>query len=853
MKKYRKFIVLILFSLLILSSFGFSTVEDEKAQIDNYAKATKDSLEQAKKEFDRVLELWEKYIINEYQNLPKKYHSVINEINNKVKPKIKTTGRYLGGFLSFVTNFLNSEEKAEKFVTEAKKYLPDKSDPYNALNVMLAAMEEIDRRTSVNKKDFFKNPVVSSLKIMINSFNRYLYEAAKNCKKGIVKAQELIKKRGGRCFGGKGGEELAGTPMERAWAKLTKGSEQLCPTGLRTSSLEEVWQSQQDNEPWIWFRNKWVKLGQSLSDVQNIFNYYRYAYGKKINSTELTNWLVNKHRRFKQLESAAVERFNVLTFRGLGTDSKFCRESILSDAGYSDKRSSILSECENNLEQFKGKYIFSNPSNIRSDSNKIFDILTNTYRFSGVVKDKETDNKVEGAKVEITMGGITKSAKTNDRGYFELKINKKVVSSRSIQIKITRKGYKDTVENTVISKQCANLGVLTISKGKEIESLIISPSSKTIKIGETVSFSVSAKYKDGTVEGLPPGLVTFSGADKGVFTGKTVGTFTVTASYDQFGTSATVTVEEEKKDEDVDEAIKDVKDEDEDKEEDEIDQCSKEYIKGVISSIKDIILELSTTYSLFSTYNLKFNQELNIQKTKVCKNGIVAYSYAQARGLVNKLYTLKDSLKSKLTALILLSAMCPSDPKNNRPDLKDIISLIAGKGGYAELANKSLAAMTGRLKNEFNCDENEVINRGEKIVPPGLDPDFLQNGGNMTEVEGDGVDNDGNGLQDDSQIELAGYNVTLVLYDSGRLKDDMFTLSVSGFGTLGTTPRGGLQAFGLNLSPGTYTATVTCIFAPDNVGTYTLNVIYKGRVIGCISGAPPQGGGGSVSFTVPNE
>jgi hypothetical protein len=448
------------------------------------------------------------------------------------------------------------------------------------------------------------------------------------------------------------------------------------------------------------------------------------------------------------------------------------------------------------------------------------------------------------------MGGAVKTVSTNKKGKFELKIRGKVTASKSLQIKITHKDYKDTIINTTINDQCANLGVLEVKKGKEIESIFISPSKKTIKIGETVSFSVSAKYKDGSVGGLSLNMISFSGAKKGIFKGNKEGTFTITASYDKFGASATVIVnEKEIKDEDLDDAIDDVKDNDEDKDEKQ-DQCSDKYINESISSINDIVSEISTTFSLFLTYNAKFNQELNRQKTKVCKNGIVSYSYVQARALVDKLYTLKDSLRTKTTEIILLSAICPKDKNNKGTDLKGLISLIAGKGGYAESANMKLASMSGRLKNDFNCDENEVIRRGESIVPSGLDPDFLQNGGTMSEVEGDGVDNDGNGLQDDSQVELAGYNVTFVLFDSGPAKDDMFSLSVSGFGTLGTTPRGGLQAFGLNLSPGTYTATVTCIFAPDNIGTYTLNIIQNGKVIGSITGRPPQGGSGTIRFTV---
>ena len=123
----------------------------------------------------------------------------------------------------------------------------------------------------------------------------------------------------------------------------------------------------------------------------------------------------------------------------------------------------------------------------------------------------------------------------------------------------------------------------------------------------------------------------------------------------------------------------------------------------------------------------------------------------------------------------------------------------------------------------------------------------------MGEIPGDGVDNDADGQQDENVEALAGYVITCVLFDSGPAKDDSFNLSISGYGNLGTTPVGGLRSYGLDLSPGTYTATITVILAPDNIGTYTLVILENGEEIASASGSPGEGAVASVPFTVTGE
>jgi hypothetical protein len=119
----------------------------------------------------------------------------------------------------------------------------------------------------------------------------------------------------------------------------------------------------------------------------------------------------------------------------------------------------------------------------------------------------------------------------------------------------------------------------------------------------------------------------------------------------------------------------------------------------------------------------------------------------------------------------------------------------------------------------YGCDLDEVEKIGNDIAQGGIDPDDLANG--LRELCGDGVDNNGNGLIDEGCA--GGGTVVITIWDSGSLADDSFTLSVTGYGNLGSTPAGGQRVYTLSLPPGNFTATVTCILAPDNAGTYSIS------------------------------
>ena len=152
---------------------------------------------------------------------------------------------------------------------------------------------------------------------------------------------------------------------------------------------------------------------------------------------------------------------------------------------------------------------------------------------------------------------------------------------------------------------------------------------------------------------------------------------------------------------------------------------------------------------------------------------------------------------------------------------------------------------------ENGCDPEQVNQNGQLVQPPGSDPDFVDVGGTATEVAGDGKDNDGDGQQDEIPVQgLPGYNVTIIVYDSGNAKDDIFGLTVNGQGFLGNNPKGGLRSYGLNLPPGNYSGTLSVVLAADQEGTYTITVVHKNQSIYFDSGSPPEGASVPFSFTV---
>jgi len=389
---------------------------------------------------------------------------------------------------------------------------------------------------------------------------------------------------------------------------------------------------------------------------------------------------------------------------------------------------------------------------------------------------------------------------------------------------------------------------------EEISQLTLIPAYSELQIGETVTFKALATMKESGETRDVTALAAFSGAPGGSFTANSAGDFTVTSTHGGLSAAANIKVREPEEEEDEPEIDDAVDDMEEDQEED---ICKILDIPGLHGKMQLLVSKGSSTYGDFMNYASKFEKELGDRAAEPCNNGIIAYCYAGASKSVDELSSIVEQGADLATEILASSVFCPEEASEAAAagySSKGLIAAIADMGYQRSSAESRLASMRGRL-NEYGCDEDEIERNGERYTQDDMDPDLLQDGGTMTEVPGDGVDNDSNGLQDENVDALSGYNITCVLYDSGNLKDDVFDLSISGYGRLGSTPAGGLRKFGLNITPGSYTATVTVVSAPDNVGTFTLLILENGITVGSLvcTDSCPEGSSLSVTFTVTGE
>jgi len=400
-----------------------------------------------------------------------------------------------------------------------------------------------------------------------------------------------------------------------------------------------------------------------------------------------------------------------------------------------------------------------------------------------------------------------------------------------------------------------------MDEDEEISKLTITPASAELDIDESVSFRVFATGRESGEVTNVTAAAAFSGAPKGVFTAVSAGEFTITATYEGISAAANITVTEPEEDKDEEEEEPDLDEAVDDMEEDqEEDTCESMDIPGLHGKLQALVSKGNSAHGDFLSFASKFEKELGDRAADPCGNGMIAYCYSGANRSAEELSSIVDQAADMATDILTGTVFCPDQASEAAVagySTKGVISAIADLGYMRSGAESKLASMRGRL-NEYGCDEDEVERNGERYTQDEMDPDMLQDGGTMTEVPGDGVDNDSNGLQDENIDALSEYNITFVLYDSGNLKDDVFDLSVSGFGRLGSTPAGGLRKFGLNMSAGSYSATVTIVSAPDNVGTFTLLIMENGVTVGSLvcgglGDSCPQGASMPVSFTVTGE
>ncbi|MCG2587387.1 DUF3869 domain-containing protein [Rhodohalobacter sp. WB101] len=401
-------------------------------------------------------------------------------------------------------------------------------------------------------------------------------------------------------------------------------------------------------------------------------------------------------------------------------------------------------------------------------------------------------------------------------------------------------------------------------------SLTISPAEASLEIDGSVSFTVFAVFDDESTRNVTE-LATWNTGSSS-FTATEAGETTVTATYLGLSASAVVIVEEaapqcnepsEVLDEEtgncvcntaegyemneelgkcinIDEALEEVTEEGDA-------LCDEQSLIASLARLDEIVASGNRLAANFRATVNKFMKEVNDQNSDICENTIIAAAFAGAKDQQAEYQVLVDEATRLSTDLILESSLCPLE--DVEIDINSILQKISQLGPIQGEMEDGLAMMEDQLQQQ-SCDTQEVEDQGDTIAERD-DPEVIQAGGTgATEICGDGIDNDGNGLIDDGCAGASNFNVTISLYDSGNLADDVFGLSVSGQGNLGNTPEGGLRVYPLRLSPGSYVATITVIKAPDNQGTYTISIMEGSQVLNSSTGSPPQGSVIDVPFSV---
>ncbi len=420
--------------------------------------------------------------------------------------------------------------------------------------------------------------------------------------------------------------------------------------------------------------------------------------------------------------------------------------------------------------------------------------------------------------------------------------------------------YEGQQANARLSQLTADLRMLQMAiqdaqlNEETPRTLIIVPVAPTIEEGQSVSFTTMFIQADGN-QSPATSLTTFSGAAGGsVFSSSEVGVFTLVATCEGMTAEAMITVKEKaeqsEEEDELDEAIEEVSGAGEESD----DYCGAVAISRSQGELAGMISEVQSLSSTVSMYSTKFEKELADRAADPCGNSLMAYCYTSARDAATDLDNVVNDIRDAASSLLMTLGLCPGavDEAGQPVSVVALISSLASAGSARGQAEAALVAMASRL-GENGCDEEEFAELSDQYTQDGMDPDGLQDGSGMGELSGDGVDNDQDGLQEENWVEVAGKNVTIVVYDSGNFKDDVFSLSVSGFGNLGMTPAGGLRTYGLNLTPGTYTATITVVVAPDNCGTVMALAMENGVEIGAFGsgeGCPPTGSSMTMAFTV---
>ncbi len=552
---------------------------------------------------------------------------------------------------------------------------------------------------------------------------------------------------------------------------------------------------------------------------------------------------------YNKCRNVLVKLKNTMAFRVYGSvkDGNGNKLSnIQLDVSPSDK---MIEDCSDATTRSSGifKLVF---------TKTIFDSFQVSVKATNKNQSKEESVKVSGTKEDykcnISFGksdlisiNISPAEKTINKG-----------SSLSfVVIGVNRDGATDVIPVGKIQWTRAsggiftgkNEGTFTITakyEGKSAQATIIveekpisinlSPSDMKIEKGSKITYVVTEISESGESQVIPNSEIVWTGASSGVFSGDEIGMHSITAVYKGNLLEATVRVEE--KIEDLEDALDNLGNDIEN------DPC-KADIATLVIKFQGIKAGIEQKFEYFMAVSSKFFQEINVQRADPCTNQMVAFTYYNGKKISGEVVGMWTKIKTLYSRIIFMSAACKLN--TTKDTVKTLLYDFSDIGPKIGTINRTLGAMQAKL-GALSCDENEVNNKGQQVTAQGtIDPNLLQHGGGMTEIQNDSLDNTGEGLQDEQNYSSA---LLIMVWDSGSAKDDIFSVSLSGFGTLGTTPKGSRQVFSKDrIAPGTYTASITTLETDVGAGTWSVIVSYKGKtLVPATSGA----NSGSVSFVI---
>jgi len=777
----------------------------------------------------------------------------------KILQKAGITGQLIDDLEEIEANFRGLKNMAADYI-----------DAYNALEAVVGALKSRDPGSKI--ETLFSLGAQYGGKIpVLGIFVQKYFEVAQEMIKACKGLGDRIRDRQQQCLGtgttGHADTSLGGDPRNIQWVKQFPGRE-ACPEGKK-GIYKDIYKGVEDPANLFFWVNgrfiaglphggipdlqaliQWLRRNDhkaKAEDVSFLARAYNIPPGFQQRQKEVRQKALDLQREVRRLADQllcgrdATEEF-LLKDMGL----RAVIEALEMDTGLVRSFPFVDEIVDKVIEERIIKNSAAFHQRVLNALNRVQ--RTMAFHVQGRVTDARGKG-IAGARIDVSPGrsvlGDCSDQQADGKGYFRITLIKAPDDALDVRVTATNEAG-DSEEKTVAASGAGVEYTCNISFAGEdqVVSLVIQPAEKTLEIGESVGFSVFGVNAEGKTEKIPSGLVKWGNAPGGKFAAQRTGTFTVTAEYLKISASAIVLVREAAKEEkpgepgDLDEALDELKDDAED------DPCEEE-LAAMIERFESLKRLVEHKYVRFNGAAAKFYQEINARRADPCGNRMVAFTYYQAKSIGAEFKAVSSEIQELYSAIVISSVLCSKE--DVKATIKGLISDVSAMGPRFGDVERTLAAMQGRL-GELACDEQEIARNGQQVTAQGdIDPNLLQQGGAMVEVQGDSMDNTGEGLQDERNYQTA---LLIMVWDSGSAKDDVFSVSMSGHGHLGNTPKGGRQVFAPErVQPGmSYTVSITTLKTEVGAGTWSVMVSYKGRVL-----VPATAGNnsGAVSFTIP--